>query len=522
MGAFFARIRNISPIISTFRRRIILTFLGIFLVFLIFLGIWHYRNMLWLARENFQDSIRIISHQLARQSVSDVYSENPDGLARIASNAMLFPDIIQIVFYNRSKNVLYQHQKPVYSKVCPPCKPDAICFGDTLVFHTGETDQFSACQPIFLEPETVEGKETRPTQCIGWVMVSFALNRIQTGLTNVTSDLIITEGIAAILFCLLLFVLERWVSRPLIHLTEKVQLIAKGDLSVRVEHPPTHDEIGLLGRSINQMADALQVYADNLHQLLQQKIGEIESKERQLMYQEKMASLGRMSANIAHEINNPLNYISLGVDYLEGQEKKVSESIGATDEGMLGKRRDTLRDIRRGIQKVEAIITSLRKFSRSNEASAEEYSLSEAFDEALKLIHHTIVGRGIVLERNVQWAGRLKGSVVSVEQIFLNLFSNSVDAFQEAATPNPRILVKWMEEAENIRIVFDDNGPGIDPRNIHRVFEPFFTTKPSGKGTGLGLALSYELAAREGGRLKLGVTELGGIAFELILPKHAP
>jgi len=321
---------------------------------------------------------------------------------------------------------------------------------------------------------------------------------------------------------LLIVMLERWVTGPLVSMTERVRRMAQGDLTTRVEIPQSQDEVATLCRSINQMADALEMQTQHLEATVEEKTRAIEQRERQMMYQEKMASLGRISASIAHEINNPLNFISLGLDFLESQKPRSEEALT----GSFNLRNDevwaVVRDIRRGASRVRGIVDSLRGFARHDEERRYDYEMHALIAEVLQMYRHDLEQNEVDLTTDITFTGTINGSPLRANQILVNLMGNALDALRENDGPR-RLQIRLWADGEVVHLAVDDNGPGVAVENRTRLFEPFFTTKPPGKGTGLGLALSFEMASREGGRLRFDPAgPLGGATFAVSLPQQRP
>ncbi|MBF0501251.1 MAG: HAMP domain-containing protein [Candidatus Riflebacteria bacterium] len=497
---------------TSFRARILLTFLLIFLAMIGISSIWHYQTIRRFTLDGFESDARIMTKQVAKRAVAGIFTEDPGQLGDIASDVFLIPNVCDLYFYNENKKLLGHYSTFSHSQE----KTVEGLLGPVPVFSLSE-DHAIVVVPVILEGLEPE-KDEKKVEVIGWTVCNFNLLGVHHQLDSVIWSFLLSAIIITQAFGFFIVFLERWVNKPLIQLIEKVKSIAGGDLSVRVDFRETHDEIGALGKHINLMADSLQNYTTDLEALVHEKIGKIEVRERQLMFQEKMASLGRMSASIAHEINNPLNYMALGMDYLELREEKMRNSGGKSLAEDFPERKKVFSDIRHGFSRLKGILDSLRKFSRKDETQTQDYFFQEVFLDTHRIFEHELRCNAVKLEMKSASTRQLHGSMVRLQQILLNLLRNSLDAFEENHTSSPVIRIEVSELIDKTIIHFEDNGPGISPEHRKRIFEPFFTTKPPGKGTGIGLALCFELAAREGGVISLGESAIGGAAFDVILP----
>jgi signal transduction histidine kinase len=508
--------------VKSFRNRLLLTFLLGAFGLMAALGFSHYQTIQAATLSSFEGMAISIAGQIAQRAVLGVFSENWEELERLAGDAFLIPHLSAVTFFRETRVPLFAFspgKKTAIEEVPLPEKYDS--FGQ-LSMDWGRSAA-SITVPVFLENmEPVGTVPPKPGRAIGYVTLWYRLDVIQKELSSVTRNFFLSEILLLALFGMLMFFLERWVSRPLVALADNVGRLSGGNLAARVDVEPGTDEIAVLAQRINLMAESLENYTTNLEAIIEEKTHEIKKRERLLMHQEKMVALGRMSANIAHEINNPLNFISLGLDILEQQEQQLQKTRGGSYESCSSGRSGVFVDIRSGFKRLKSIIDSLRKFSRSDESQVQDYSLKEVLDETLAIFRHEIKHQEVTLEIDVTVSPRLHGSTIRVQQILLNLFRNALDAFDEAKTSRPVLRITTQQKDANVILSFQDNGPGISAEHQKRIFEPFFTSKPPGKGTGLGLALCYELAAREGGTIYMSSGVLGGAGFDLALPLPVP
>jgi C4-dicarboxylate-specific signal transduction histidine kinase len=220
---------------------------------------------------------------------------------------------------------------------------------------------------------------------------------------------------------------------------------------------------------------------------------ELEQTRQASIYSAKMAALGEMSGNIAHEVNNPLTAILLRAERLG----RVATS-GAVDAASVAQ---TACDIEKTVNRIRRIVDALRTFARdANKDPMRAEPVGQIVRETLELCAERFYQHAIALKVEPipdDWQVTCRS--VQMSQILLNLLSNAHDAVEDR--PKPWVRVSTEADEEEVRIAVVDNGPGIAREHVDRIMEPFFTTKPIGKGTGLGLSVSKGIAEANGGRL---------------------
>lgn len=220
-----------------------------------------------------------------------------------------------------------------------------------------------------------------------------------------------------------------------------------------------------------------------------------------------MASLGMMSAGIAHEINNPLNFIKNGLEALDekfkskySQEREELEPIFVI--------------IYEGVKRTQNIVKSLGHFSRTNDEKKEECDLRLIIENCLLIMHNQIKDKVRVLTSFCD-GGLVYGNEGKLHQAMLNILVNAVQAFQGFGTIN--VCTKTMNN--ELEITIQDDGVGIPAENLKKIKDPFFTTKPAGAGTGLGLFITYTIIEEHDGTIKVSSKEGKGTTFIVSLPR---
>ena len=256
--------------------------------------------------------------------------------------------------------------------------------------------------------------------------------------------------------------------------------------------------------------------------------------QQQLLHSEKMASLGRLVAGVAHELNNPISFVLGNVHALARYSQRLRQYLAAVHSGLDAEGLKTLRVTLRiehvlgdlpsliegtleGAQRTADIVGGLKRFSAMDPEARAPVDLNEVIERA---IHWVRKGTGTGFDMHWQSGPPciVNGSAGQLLQVLMNLLQNGTDA---ATGPHAAPAELWLtleRDASVVRLRLRDNGPGVLPEHLSRLFEPFFTTKPVGKGTGLGLSISYGIVEQHGGRLTVSNHAQGGAEFVVELP----
>jgi signal transduction histidine kinase len=316
-------------------------------------------------------------------------------------------------------------------------------------------------------------------------------------------------GIAVVLATLLIGV---WVSgkltRPLLKLKEGVQRFGKGDLEHRL-HIQSGDEIEAVATEFNRMAGSLKEYRDSLERKIEERTREIKKIEKQLLHSEKMGALGVLASGVAHEINNPMGIIINRIECIK------MENAGQGLPEQVGKDLDT---IRHHAVRVSNIAGNLLTLSRKTPQGFSEQDAHEVLDRILLLTERHLSKQNVKLERELAPSlPKIRGSAGGLEQVFLNLIRNSADAMGEGGG-TITIRTGYDPGEGNVRLSFADTGPGVPEELKKKIFDPFFTTKEAGKGSGLGLYISYGIIQEHEGKIEVESNNGRGAVFTVVLP----
>ncbi len=334
------------------------------------------------------------------------------------------------------------------------------------------------------------------------------------------------------------------ISRPIKKVTDASAQLAEGDLTIRVP-AISGDELSQLAQGFNFMAEQIQQRDRQLNlkmQELQDTLEKLSVTQMRLVQTEKMASLGQIVAGIAHELNNPVtfiygnvehafNYIEdlLNLIYVYQQEyPEPTEALAETIEEidlyfLIDDLKKILQSMKSGAERIKKIILDLRNFSRLDEADLKSVDLLEGLENTLKILQHRFKPQGnrpaIELVKDYQKLPLVECYAAQINQVFMNIVSNAIDALEMVAKPMIKIETKLSDDFQQVKVAISDNGCGIPEEVIPKIFDPFFTTKPVGKGTGMGLAVSYQVVVNQHGGLLECVSKPGeGSKFLITLP----
>jgi two-component system cell cycle sensor histidine kinase/response regulator CckA len=237
--------------------------------------------------------------------------------------------------------------------------------------------------------------------------------------------------------------------------------------------------------------------------------------QQQLVFADRMASVGTLAAGMAHEINNPLSYVATNVDLAI---EELGSITGGSSSGRMKELEEMLIEARAGVSRVTKIVRALKTFSRIEQERKDVMDLHPVIELAINMAFNEIRHRA----RLVKDYGKLplvEGDDARLGQVFINLLVNAAQAFPEGDTQTNEIRIVTSTDPTGRAVVeVCDNGPGMEPDILKRIFDPFFTTKALGAGTGLGLAISHNIVTGMGGEISVRSHPQQGTVFRIVLP----
>ena len=357
---------------------------------------------------------------------------------------------------------------------------------------------------------------------------------------NLRLEIILTSILisAAIAVALAIYT-SRAIARPIREVAEVANQVAiEHNFNLRASIN-SQDEVGLLAASLNHLIEQVAEYTENLKET-----------QNQLIQTEKMSSIGQMVAGVAHEINNPINFIHGNIEYANNyvqellklislyQQEYPSPSLPIKNhieeidlEFLAEDLPKTLSSLQMGSDKIREIVISMRNFSRLDECNIKAVDLAQGIDSTLIILNHKLK-TGIKLIKKYGNIPLIYCYPSQLNQVFMNIISNAIDALEETqnagrwrSEESPTIWINTefqkldaSSSQEYVKVIIKDNGPGISPEIQEKMFDAFFTTKSVGKGTGLGLAISYKIVAKHHGTIKVNSEPATGTEFVISLP----
>jgi len=447
------------------------------------------------------------------------------------------PGVEGIRIYNKRGEIMFSTDKSeersvvnMHAEACFAChdkeKPlGSLPIGNRTRIYSGNNHHriLGLINPIRNEPgcSNADCHAHPPEQTVlGVLDVRMSVADVDMNMARAENTMIaFALGMSVIIGIIAVMYLSQTVTRPVRRLAEGAREISTGNLD-RTIVIRTKNELGQLAHAFNEMTTSLRHekeenrrWAETLEEKIDEKTKELKAIHRQILHIEKMTSLGKLSATVAHELNNPLEGILTLSKLTERRLKKNSltpESIRQTldDVGLIAHEAD----------RCGKIVKNLLLFSKKNVGEFALVPLKQIVDKAAALIqHHCQIS-------NVQFCARYDNADISlicdenqIQQALVALFVNAVEAIPEGGTIT--LAASMLAEDDALSICITDTGIGIAAETVSHIFEPFFTTKENGKGVGLGLSVVYGIVQRHGGRITVDSAMGKGTSFTIILPR---
>ncbi len=332
-------------------------------------------------------------------------------------------------------------------------------------------------------------------QRYGGVLIRFGLEGVDARLTETLIQILsIVGALALVNFLSVGWFVQRWMN-PVTSLTRKMGAVRSGNINVQV-NVDRKDEIGTLARQFNAMLEGLR--------RARRQREEIARKQSNI---EKLAALGRLSAGVAHEVNNPLAGILTCLEALRHAEPGSP------------RHQEYAELIKSGLERISTTVKQLLRFARGPEsAKRRPVDIHQVINDALAFSRFQNRQNRVSVVRSLQEVPRVHGDPDLLHQVFLNLILNAMQAMPDGGSLE---IGTWAADGQ-VTVAFEDDGPGIPEGNHQRIFDPFFTTKEVGVGTGLGLSVALGIIQAHEGRIEVSNRHGGGARFSVHLPLADP
>jgi len=325
-------------------------------------------------------------------------------------------------------------------------------------------------------------------------------------------DFVIASAMTLTLLFVALFA-ARSLSSGINRVREAVRRIADGDLSPPVRSRVPNRELAALQEAFITMAANLR----ETHQALDVQIEQerkmretLQSLQRQVVRQERLAAVGILVSGVAHELNNPLQAILGTAELLERHRGLSPEAL------------EEVAFVKTQSGRAREIIRNLSRFSSQQSGPPALVDLRDVINEVVQLRRRDLDNSSIALDIEISTLRKVYANFTEVEQVTLNFVINAQQSIEAAGRARGRILIRVFDAGKRVRLEVQDDGPGVAPEDEPKLFQPFFTTKPVGKGTGLGLSVSYGIIESYGGSIGHCANEWGGATFFFELPVSEP
>jgi len=370
-------------------------------------------------------------------------------------------------------------------------------------------------------------------QILGVLDTDLSLQKADLQLAESSRRMIAYTACALLLIApLSWFFVWRVVGIPVKALKRGTESLAAGDLGYQI-NVQSKDEIGELASSFNSMSRRLEseheqnlAWTRVLEERVEQKTRELKRAHEHALHTEKMASIGKMAAVLAHEINNPLSgiltYAKLLRKWIDREESDRQKTTG----GEAGVRRyheicDSLDLIASESRRCGDLVKNLLTFSRTTPINLLATNLNQVLERALRLVQHQLDLASVQVQLQLDPdLPQVVCDAAQIEQVLLALIVNAADALPQGG--NLWLTTSFRRENNQVRVVVRDDGAGIPPEILPRIFEPFLTTKETGRGVGLGLAISHSILERHNGNIEAQSEPGRGTTFTVTLPWDPP
>ena len=388
--------------------------------------------------------------------------------------------------------------------------------------------QLAMITPIYNEPSCSDARcHAHPgsTNVLGVLDVAFDLKPLDQQLQSARAEVLVVTGIQILLIGLfIVFFTRRFVDRPIRKLIEGTKAVSQMQLRHVVEISSSQ-ELGELAHAFNLMSERLDKAMAELNQATQdlemkvrERTKQLEVAHQKLLQSDRLASLGQLSATVAHEINNPI----AGVLNFAMLLNRILKDNGIPNE-RVAEFRNYLGQIITETTRVGRIVSDLLAFSRRSKPQSTDVDLNAVIKSTLALLRHRLELGNVALDLHLsETLPRIECDSSQMQQVIINLVMNGAEACQSKGQGTVSVYTR--QENDQVVLEISDTGDGIPPEIMSKIFDPFFTTKGEGKGVGLGLSVVYGIVDAHGGDITVDSKAGEGATFRVTLPikKAAP
>ena len=434
--------------------------------------------------------------------------------------------IDRIRMVNRAGQVMFStNPEDRQSSVEPPAENTHLDLPSRVrVFRNPKGGRLLAMTtPIFNEPSCSQAEcHAHPAEMkvLGALDLRLDLERVDNEVKYMKVRVMVVTAIEVTLIGLFIALFTRhFLSRPIEKLIEGTKAVSHMELDQPLNINGSSQELDELARSFDVMRDRLRSavgeinqFTQNLETKVEERTQQLKAAQKKLLQSDRLASLGQLSASVAHEINNPVS----GVLNLSMLMQRMLKDDGVPP-NRIAEFRKYLGQVTIETARVGRIVSDLLAFSRRSKPQRAQADLNRIVRTTLSLVEHKMKLSNVALEAvYCEDLPSVPCDPSQIQQVVLNLLLNAAEATQGKA--ERRVNVTTAKGADAVLLYIADNGEGIPPENLAKIFDPFFTTKSEGKGVGLGLAVSYGIIEAHGGDIEVRSTVGAGTTFTVSLP----
>ena len=472
-----------------------------------------------------------VSDTVTNSLEHDMLQDRRDDAYRIMSAIAQQEHIARLRVFDRNGEVRWSkegaeigHRPDIRADACEPCHGSSQSITTltlnqrTRIYEYQGRRLLGAITPIYNSPSCASAScHVHPAsqRVLGVVELGLELKDVEAEMSKLDQTTMGLSALAALILAGLTFLFVRHlVVRPVKELVKETRRLARGE----AQGVPVRGsgEIAALATAFNQMENAMDGARGERDQLLatleaqvRDRTAALERAQDKLVQTEKLSSLGRLSASVAHEINNPLAGI---LTYAKLMIRTLQE--GAPDEASRKRLLGNLALVERETQRCSAIVRNLLDFARERPMTVKDVDLNAVIDEALFLISNQVALQNVRLERDLQPLPPVPADFGQIRQAVVNILVNACDAMPKGGVL--QVTSRVVPGADRAEIRVSDTGIGIPRDKLSKVVDPFFTTKE--KGTGLGLSVVYGIVQRHGGSLAIESEAGKGTTVSIVLP----
>lgn len=573
--------RLLRQIKSSYSAKLICIFIATLLLMAALLNYTFIRLQQKSFRTYTRENALTIAALLAKSIDVDLFTENVDNLQRSLANLDDLGNLLQVQILTADGKVIGSRLFHSEQGITPPASAAIMAAGSGENSFFREWPDFFTCWTPVLSSPRPAGKDALyedtlyfdafsrnippPQQeTLGYVTMVISKKQYQEELDHI----LVRSGLVILIILSLLIsgtiLIFRRLTQPL------KQLIARIKQEKNISE--THDEIGLLDSTVTNLIKDLdssfqtitalnhdlegkvaqrtaqlaransqlikrQEYLEEANRKLEQAMQELRETESQLIQSERMAAIGQVVAGVAHEINNNINFISGALPSLnramadirrlieafagacrqptaEKREEALLLHKGLSEEELFDSLDQLMANIREGVQRTTKIIADLKTFSRSDEQSTASLDLNASLDSTITFLDKEHLDHVKIIKEYGDLPP-VHCRADRINQVFLNIMNNALHAMAPAGG---HLTITTFADNNEAHIRFQDTGIGINRENLPKIFDPFYTSKEIGQGTGIGLAISYQIIKQHNGRIEVTSEDGRGSTFEVILP----